>query len=294
MYINYNLTHQKMSYPMYNQIDFDKVICSKPEKKEYTDEKTQKKGNYHVIPISCDRGDSTAPFYYRLPIYKFWPLTKDSDSIAMIHDSSNPDHKQVQQFFAALRKRAGGFVFKYQDDIDKSFDEENIAVNMLSNPIYVKKENGKTKGNGTTYFKLLRGSVSSNSSLFIGPDRKVYPRNRFHGFIIEGSPLIRVDNVYSGAKIILKQSIVQIDIKTVKKLNSEPVDNSVPEEDDETKQAFLEALGDETEEEESTETSTSPSTPSKVSEKVKDETTDFLNSVNSNPLGKEKPVMPSE
>ncbi|QIN54247.1 hypothetical protein [Cedratvirus kamchatka] len=277
-----------MSYPMYDQVDLTKIMCSKPEKKEYTDEKTQKKGTYHIIPISYDKGDSTGPFYYRLPIYKFWPLTDESDSLAMIHDSSNPDHKQLQQFYTALRKKGGEFIFKHQDDIDKSFDEENIAVGMLSNPVYVKKENGKTKGNGTTYFKLLRGSVSSNSTLFIGPDRKVYPKKRFYGYTIEGSGLVRVDSIYSGSKISYRQSMVQIDIKTVKKLNSEPIDNSVPEEDDETKQAFLEALGDEEEEVEKTPSSTPP----KVSEKVKDETMDFLNSVNSNPMGKEKPVMP--
>ncbi|SPN79325.1 Hypothetical protein BRZCDTV_278 [Brazilian cedratvirus IHUMI] len=282
-----------MSYPMYNQINFDKVVCSKPEKKEFTDEKTQKKGYYNVIPISYDKGESTGPFYFRLPIVKFWPLTSESDSLAMIHDPTHPDHKTIQQFYIALRKKGGEFLFKHQEDLGKVYDEEIFAINDLKSPVHIKKEGGKVKGNGTTYLRLLRGSVSSNSSLFIGPDRKVYPKKKFFGYTIEGSPLVRVDNIYSGTSRTFKQTLVQVDIKTIVKVNSKPVDDSVPEEDDETKQAFLEALGDGDDEEEEQTVSNSPSTPPKVSEQTKDETLDFLNSVNSNPMAaREKPTMP--
>ncbi|SHO33178.1 Hypothetical protein BQ3484_110 [Cedratvirus A11] len=286
-----------MSYPMYHQVDFSKIISSKPEKKEFTDAKGAK-GNYHSMSVSYDKGESTGPFYFRLPIVKFWPLTAESDSLAIIHDPSHPEHKAIQQFYASLRKKGGEFLFKHQDDLGKVFEEENIAVGMFKSPVHVKREGGKVKGNGTTYLRLLRGSVSSNSSLFIGPDRKVYPKKKFFGYTIEGSPLVRVDSVYVGNTQSFKQTLVQVDIKTIVKVNSKPVDESVPEEDDETKQAFLEALSeggdDEEEEQGSAEGSNSPSTPPKVSEKVKDETMDFLNSVNSNPIGKEKPSMPAE
>lgn len=279
---------------MYNQIDLDKIVCSKPEKKEFTDAKGGK-GSYYILPISYDRGESTGALYVRFPITKYWPLTSESDSLAMIHDPTHPEHKAIQQFYTALRKKGGQFLFKHQDDLGKSFDDENLAVGMLKSPVHVKKEGGKVKGNGTTYYKLLRGSVSSNSSLFIGPDRKVYPKKKFFGYTIEGSSLVRIDNIYVGNTMSYKQTLIQVDIKTIVKVNSKPVDESIPEEDDETKQAFLEALGDgdDEEEEEKTEEKGSPSTPPKVSDETKNETLDFLNTVNSNPMGKgEKPVMP--
>lgn len=280
-----------MSFPRYTEINFDKIVCSKPEKKEFTDEKTQKKGYYNIIPVNYDKGESTGPFYFRLPIVKFWPLTADNDSLAMIHDPTHPEHKAIQQFYTALRKKGGEFLFKHQDDLGKSYDEEVFAVNDLKSPVHVKKEGGKVKGNGTTYFRLLRGSISSNSSLFIGPDRKVYPKKKFYGYTIEGSPLVRVDNIYSGTSRSFKQTLVQVDIKAVVKINSKPVDESISEEDDETKRAFLEALADGDEEEENQEGSGSPSTPPKVSEQTKNETLDFLDMVNTMTV-REKPTMP--
>lgn len=236
-----------------NEVDFTKVTCSEADKKEFTDKKDGTKGSYYVIPVAFDRGDMTTDFVVRLPMCKFWPLTEDSDSLSIIHESSGPEYKNILGFFENLKMRASQFLFVNRNRIGKggNIKKESDALSLIKDPVYLKyTDDGKPKGSGTSYLKLLKGSASQNSSLFVGPDGRVYPKKRFYNHSLEGSPVIKIENIYCGQSYIIKISLLQVDILKIKKLNSTSIDPEYTVKDPLVVGEFLQALEEGKEEEE--------------------------------------------
>ncbi len=237
----------------YNEVNFNKVVCSEAQKKEFDDPKDKtKKITYHTIPIHLEKENATTEFIVRLPVCRFYPLTDTSDSLAMIHDRTHPDHENIIKFFDDLHIAGANFLYKNRNRVNKGNIQDSTAAKVfLRHPIYIKRmEDGTPKGSGNSYFRLLKGSPVSNSSLFVGPDSRVYPVKKFQNYYLEGSPVILISNIFCGQSCSIRMNLVQLDILKIKKLNSSSIDASYCNQDPKVIDEFKRELEDKPEEEE--------------------------------------------
>lgn len=233
----------------YNEINIEKIICADAEKKEFKD-KEDKQVSYHSIPIFYDRGDMTTDCLVRLPICRFFPLDEKSHSLVIVHDKNDANFQPLSDFFDKLKGRCAEFLSKHANKIGKrSLKNVEKASDALGDPIYVKvTEDGKAKGSGNTYLKLIPPSPTRNCSLFVGPNRKVYPKKKLFGYSLKGSPVIKVENIYCGQSCSIRFKLIQLDISEIKKLNSASIDPDYAVEDPKVVSDFLAELKDEEEE----------------------------------------------
>lgn len=248
----------KTSYLSYDQVDFNKVIGSRANKKEIKD-KEGKTIIYHLVPIFYKKDDGkTSEFIFRLPECDYLPLTNEYKSMALAHDQNDANYEAIKAFFAKLHERGAQFLFDNSDKLSQDVENVTQAKSHLNNPIHVKKlEGGARLGSGITYLRLLGGSPTTNGTLFAAPGKRkeIIPKFKLYGCRIRASVLVRVSSIFIGAKNTIRMEAVEVNIKNIKKLNSESVDPEYTYDDPQDEENFYKELNASVEQPENIETS---------------------------------------
>ena len=230
----------------YNEINIDKIICNDAEKKEFKDQEG-KQVSYYSIPIFYNKGEVNEDCLIRLPECTFFPMNEKSTDAVIVYNKKEPNYEVLKDFFDKVKRKCAEFLCANKNKINKpALKTVEKAYDALKDLIYITlTSDGKPKGAGMTYLRLLSPSPYRNSTLFVGPDKKVYPKKRLLGYTIVGSPIIKLENIYCGQSYSIRLKLIELNIRTMNKLNSASIDPDYTVDDPDAVNNFLKELGEE-------------------------------------------------